>query len=184
MLTRHPAKTTAAHRRGKIRKTAMTNAGSPRGRRAPQSRPVRRPLLELWLPADPQAVPAARHQANRVCRESGVSEDDCFSLDVALGEALANAVVHGAPFLEQDAGVEHICLCIWNFRDRLIMEVHDRGPGFEPPAPPYEMPSALAEDTHGRGLPLMQMLTDALIICRGDADEGGASIYLIKDIQK
>ena len=28
----------------------------------------------------------------------------------------------------------------------------------------------------------MQMLTDALMICRGDAEQGGASIYLVKNL--
>ena len=55
------------------------------------------PIWEHYLPADPQAVPDARRAAIHACHESGASEEDCFTLDIALGEALANAVVHGAP---------------------------------------------------------------------------------------
>ena len=55
------------------------------------------PLLELWLPADPEAVPPVRRRAMRACTDAGLNEEDCFTLDLALGEALANAVMHGAP---------------------------------------------------------------------------------------
>lgn len=139
------------------------------------------PLLELWLPADPKAVPQARHQAMRACSEAGLTEEDCFTLDLALGEALANAVMHGAPCAPRVQRDDwHVCLSLWGFGDRLIIHVCDRGPGFRPPPPPYQMPDAGWETTHGRGLPLMETLTDAMVVCRADAEEGGASVYLVK----
>ncbi len=137
------------------------------------------PLLELWLPADPRAVPQARHQAMQACTEAGLTEDDCFTLDLALGEALANAVLHGAPPAASEDG-RHVCLSLWGFGDRLIIHVCDRGPGFSPPPPPYQMPDAAWGTTSGRGLPLMETLTDAMVVCRADAEEGGASVYLVK----
>lgn len=184
MLIRRPNGVAVPNWRRKKRSPAMLNgdASNLSQAKAPRKRPPSRPLLEMWLPADPQAVPPARHKACEVCRQAGVSEEDCFTLDLALGEALANAVVHGAPVIGDEPAPDHVCLSVWNFHDRLIVEVHDRGPGFDPPLPPYDMPRAEAEETHGRGLPLMQLLTDALIVCRGDAQEGGASIYLIKKI--
>jgi anti-sigma regulatory factor (Ser/Thr protein kinase) len=183
MLVRCPSHPSVAHRRGKISKTAMVDKESRRHENVSHRQPARRPLLELWLPADPQAVPAARHQVSQICLRSGISEDDCFALDVALGEALANAVVHGGVQSCEQPQEDHVRLCVWNFHDRLILEVHDKGPGFDPPLPPYAMPLADAQETHGRGLPLMQMLTDALIVCRGDAEQGGASIYLVKQMK-
>ncbi len=139
------------------------------------------PLWEHCLPADPQAVPEARRAAIHACREAGASEDDCFTLDIALGEALANAVVHGAP---ASAGFEtrpSVCLKIWCYRGQMIIEVSDHGPGFDPPLPPYPMPSDF-EATHGRGLPLMEQLTDALLVSRGDVRAGGVSTYLVKKL--
>lgn len=133
-------------------------------------------LLELWLPADPCAVPEARHQVMRVCQQAGVPEYDCLGLDIALGEALANAVVHGA---RPASGGTPVCVRLWDYRGNLIIQVADQGPGFDPPAPPYPMPES-HEETHGRGLPLMDRLTDAMLACRGDVQEGGAAVYLIK----
>lgn len=137
------------------------------------------PLLELSLSADPQSVPAARHRAMRACTEAGLMDDDCFSLDLALGEALANAVTHGVCAQHGDS---QVFVSLWGYNDRLIIQVRDRGSSFHPPPPPYPMPPALWETTHGRGLPLMQTLTDAMVVCRGDAHEGGASVYLVKKI--
>ena len=143
-----------------------------------QTRTPNAPLMEFWMAADLGAVPLARHRATNVCAEIGFSDDACLDLDIALGEALANAVVHGggANFEPQ----QQICLSAWQFQGRLIIQVRDTGAGSRPPPPPYPMPDAALQDTHGRGLPLMETLTDALVVCRGCAIEGGASVFLIK----
>lgn len=136
------------------------------------------PLMEFWMAADLGAVPLARHRATHVCTEIGFSDNDCIDLDIALGEALANAVVHGGSADREPN--KQICLSAWQFGGRLIIQVCDAGAGFRPPTPPYPMPDAADQDTHGRGLPLMELLTDALFVCRGCVVEGGASVFLIK----
>ena len=135
------------------------------------------PLLERWLPAELAAVPQARHWAMQVCTEAGMTEDDCFALDLALGEALANAVVHGASSTAHDP---QVYLGLWNFQKRLIIQVKDSGAGFRSSPPPYLMPDAERHESHGRGLPLMEMLTDAMAVCSGCIHEGGSSVFLIK----
>ncbi len=92
------------------------------------------PLLELWLPADAQAVPKARHQAMQACTDAGLTDDDCFTLDLALGEALANAVMHGAPVTSSHPQEDqHVYLSMWDYQDSLIIHIRDHGPGFDPP---------------------------------------------------
>ena len=78
-------------------------------------------------------MPDARRAALHACRESGASEDDCFTLDIALGEALANAVVHGAPATPDLDSAPSVCLRIWHYRGQMIIEIRDHGPGFDPP---------------------------------------------------
>ncbi len=136
------------------------------------------PLLEWWLPADLKAVPQARRNAMKVCTEAGLAEDDCFALDLALGEALANAVKHGAGGRSEPE--QQVYLGLWHHRKRLIIQVQDYGTGFNPPLPPYTMPDAMQHGTSGRGLPLMEILTDAMAVCRGCVREGGSSVFLIK----
>lgn len=137
--------------------------------------------IEKHYAADPRIVPEARREAHRFCADAGVSEEDCIALDLALGEALANAVRHGQQ-AHDAARSEGVTLSLWSYRDAVIAYVHDRGPGFDPPAPPYEMPAPTAEYLGGRGLPLMDMLSDAILLCRGDAAEGGSSVFLVKRI--
>lgn len=137
------------------------------------------PLLEFWLPADLDAVPLARRKAMRVCTEAGLTADDCFALDLALGEALANAVMHGGKS-DAAAGEEQVYLGLWHHRKRLIIHVQDYGDGFVPPPPPYVMPDAAQHHMHGRGLPLMEMLTDAMAVCSNCIHDGGSSVFLIK----
>ena len=141
------------------------------------------PLLEWWMPADLDAVPQARRKAMRVCTEAGLADDDCFALDLALGEALANAVKHGGVNSKAEAD-QQVYLGLWHHRERLIIHVQDYGAGFVPPPPPYVMPDAAQHGTHGRGLPLMEMLTDAMAVCRGCIREGGLSVFLIKQMPK
>ena len=138
------------------------------------------PLLEVWLPADLQAVPQARRKAMGVCTDAGMTDDDCFALDLALGEALANAVKHGTRNSAQAEQEQQVYLGLWHHKKRLIIQVKDFGSGFVPPPPPYTMPDAAQHHTHGRGLPLMEMLTDAMAVCSGCIREGGASVFLIK----
>ncbi|WP_165863895.1 ATP-binding protein [Capsulimonas corticalis] len=130
--------------------------------------------MERQFPADARIVPQARHEALALCSASGISDDDCAELDLALGEALANAVRHGG-------SDDLVCLAVWKYNGNLILKVHNGGPGFDPPKPPYPMPMSFSA-TSGRGLPLMETLTDAMIVCRGDAEEGGSSTYLVKHI--
>lgn len=142
------------------------------------------PLLELWLSADPEAVPPVRRQAMRTCTDAGLAEEDCFTLDLALGEALANAVMHGAPGDASGADGRHVCLSLWHFAGCLVIHICDRGAGFNPPPLPYRMPDAAWETTHGRGLPLMETLTDAMVVCPAEAEGGGTSVFLVKKVAR
>lgn len=143
----------------------------------PASQPDRM-RLNLSIPPDSREVPRARRAVQQVCQEVGLADNECADLDLALGEALANAIMHGASFCTNNSAPVRVCA--WDFQSQLIVEVRDSGCGFDPPLPPYAMPSPDMDATHGRGLPLMEALTDALVVCRGDADEGGSSIYLVK----
>jgi len=148
-----------------------------------QTQPDKQPdrmRLDLRMPPDSREVPGARRAIQQVCQDAGFPEGECADLDLALGEALANAVVHGASSDHCHEHAREVHVSAWDFQSQLIVEVRDGGCGFDPPPPPYSMPSPDVDATHGRGLPLMEMLTDALVVCRADADAGGSAIYLIK----
>ena len=160
----------------KAMRKAMGNIESPKDMGLRFALNHRGLLLDRQYPADAHIVPQARREAIAVCGRVGITEDECAALDLALGEALANAVSHGGA-----AGV--VYLAIWSYHGNLIIKVHNGGPGFDPPPPPYPMPASFSA-TSGRGLPLMETLTDAMLVCRGDADEGGSSTFLVKHLPK
>ena len=142
------------------------------------------PLLELWLSADSQSISVGRRATLRICAKVGISENECDRLELALGEALANAVVHGssaASWPLNDSGVQ---ITAWPYSDFMIVQISNTGPRADLPLPPYQMPEPGEGMTHGRGLSLMEALTDAMILCMRDCDKGGASTFLIKRIRK
>jgi anti-sigma regulatory factor (Ser/Thr protein kinase) len=140
-----------------------------------------KPLVDLELPADRQLVSAARRQVIAACERVGLSDAACATLNLALGEALANAVTHGAPTNPDHAGAD-IRIAAWHYARRIIVQVTDHGPGFEPPPPPFSMPFEEGR-TAGRGLALMQMLTDAMVVCAHQLPEPGVTVYLIVNMQ-
>lgn len=93
-------------------------------------------------------------------------------VEIALREALANAVFHG------NRGDPERRVHVRVYGDPgcgVVMAVRDEGPGFEP----SEVPDPRSEErlhlTHGRGIFLMQALMD-----RVDYRRGGTEVVLFK----
>jgi anti-sigma regulatory factor (Ser/Thr protein kinase) len=127
------------------------------------------------VPWEPMEGPALRHDITAYFDAVGLDGEACTSLELALGEALANAIRYGSRGPERRPVVS-----VWLYRDAVIAHVRDFGPGFEPPPPPYAMPDPDANRTGGRGLPLIALLTDAFLVARNSpAEGGGESAYLI-----
>ncbi|MFE1762871.1 ATP-binding protein [Streptomyces angustmyceticus] len=124
----------------------------------------------LHLRREAASVPLARRLLLGTMETAGVDPDICYDLAVALSEACANAVEHGGDATEDYRVTAYID------GDTCRIEVTDSGPGFRrrpasaapphtadrahPPAPvptPAQAP-AYAED--GRGLFLIEALTD------------------------
>jgi anti-sigma regulatory factor (Ser/Thr protein kinase) len=98
------------------------------------------PAQELWLPADPAELVTARRFAEAAARD--------FIL--AVNEAVANAIEHGAPSAEGN-----VRLLISTRGDSLSFEVRDWGRfAVKWPHPEEQLPE------RGRGLALMASLVD------------------------
>lgn len=93
-----------------------------------------------------------------------VDPDVRYELDLALTEAVANAVEHAYP----DGGGEvEIELCVEPGR-RIGFRVADRGPGFAPGLLRPEAPPP-PEAEHGRGLFILARIMDGVDVSRDDA---------------
>ena len=92
-------------------------------------------------------------------------------VEVAVREALANAVVHGN---QQNAGKRVYIRCRIQFGELLII-VKDEGTGFDPTnlADPTDV--ANINSTHGRGIYLMRALMDDV-----QFEQGGTEVHLRK----
>lgn len=92
-------------------------------------------------------------------------------VEVALREALANAVLHGN---RQDVGKRVSIHCCIHFGELSII-VKDEGKGFDPKnlADPTDI--ANINSTHGRGIYLMRALMDEIRF-----EEGGSEVHLRK----
>ncbi|MEU4198428.1 ATP-binding protein [Streptomyces sp. NPDC045470] len=125
----------------------------------------------LHLRREAASVPLARRLLLGTMETAGVDPDVSHDLSVALSEACANAVEHGG-----DAATEDYRVTAFINGDTCRIEVTDSGPGFRErtrrpkrpgrnaqpePAPPLPMAApAPAQAEHGRGLFLIEALTD------------------------
>ncbi|MFF2861728.1 ATP-binding protein [Streptomyces rubiginosohelvolus] len=128
----------------------------------------------LHLRREAASVPLARRFLLGTMETAGVDPDISFDLSVALSEACANAVEHGGDRTvlgePEDSGTGRPSADSGQYRvtayldgEKCRIEVSDSGPGF--PArralrPAAHSPQADADAESGRGLDLIQQLSD------------------------
>ena len=116
-------------------------------------------LLELdaWMPSEIGAVSPTVEQLMRIIEPWRCIEGNEFAVEMALREALSNAVIHGNE-LDPDKLVEVRCRCERGKEVWLI--VKDHGNGFDSTAIPDPLASQGLEAEHGRGIYLMKFAMD------------------------
>ena len=107
------------------------------------------PTQELWLRADASELRTARRFAESAAEDFGLDADARFRFTLAVNEAVANAIEHGAP-----SGDGRIQLRIASHRESLTFEVRDWG-SFS-----VNMPTEGKLQERGRGLAMMATLVD------------------------
>jgi anti-sigma regulatory factor (Ser/Thr protein kinase) len=107
------------------------------------------PTQELWLRADAVELRTARRFAEAAAKDFGLDADARFRFTLAVNEAVANAIEHGAP--SADGRVQ---LRISSQRESLTFEVRDWG-SFS-----VGRPAAGNLQERGRGLAMMATLVD------------------------
>jgi anti-sigma regulatory factor (Ser/Thr protein kinase) len=131
-----------------------------------------RPTAHLLLPCRSDSVPTVRALLHRDLERWDVPESDADAILLAAGEAVTNAVVHGA-WGQQDS----VMVIRWAMTGgRFSFSVQDRGPGFETSR------TAMSRHVHpsqnrGRGLYIMHALMDRVVV---DSGLNGTRILLEK----
>lgn len=102
---------------------------------------------------------------------SCVRGQEC-DVEIALREALANAVLHGN---HEDAGKNIHLSCRIQFGGEVSIVVKDEGKGFDPTEVPDPTAMVNIESEHGRGIYLMRALMDEVHF-----EQGGTEVHMRK----
>jgi serine/threonine-protein kinase RsbW len=129
---------------------------------------------ELSLPSRIETVATAAAAVAEFVSRTGVSEDAAFGIDMAVREAVTNAVVHGNS-QDEDKVVD---IVLRSSPDAVEISVHDQGPGFNP----NEVPDPTVDEnilkTSGRGIFFMRSFMDEVDWFL--PPEGGTTVRMLK----
>jgi serine/threonine-protein kinase RsbW len=151
----------------------MTNPSAQRSGPSCEFEPQRLLLkLDLRIPGDPNAITPVVDNVMQIVREMGCAEGKEFEVEIALREALANAIVHGC---QGDCTREVECCVACDEQRGMLIVVRDPGTGFDPGTIPSPVEGQNIFSTHGRGIYLINQLMDEVHF-----DKGGTEIRMKK----
>jgi serine/threonine-protein kinase RsbW len=128
--------------------------------------------VKVTLAADRKAVDPVVEQVMHTVRETNCVEGKDDAIELALQEALANAVVHGA---KEDPSKIVECVVVCEQERGVIIIVRDPGQGFDPKSIPTCTVGENVYSNHGRGIFLINQLMDKV-----EFRKNGTEIHMIK----
>jgi serine/threonine-protein kinase RsbW len=128
--------------------------------------------VRVTLAADRTAVEPVVAQVMETVRQMKFVDGKDDAIELALQEALANAVVHGA---KEDPTKIVECLVAGDEQRGLLIIVRDPGPGFDPDAIPICTVGENVYSNHGRGIFLINQLMDEVTFRKN-----GTEIHMVK----
>lgn len=128
----------------------------------------------LVLPSHIEAVGDVDAAVTHVVQRCGIGEAAAFGIDIAVREAVTNAMVHGNQE-DETKSVEILFNCLGN---ALEIEVRDQGEGFDPSRVPDPTDPVNILKTSGRGIFLMRSFMDEVEWSL--RPEGGSTVRMVK----
>jgi len=128
--------------------------------------------LDFKLPGDVESIQPAVDEIIAIIGEQECASGAEFEVEVALLEALANAVKHGCK--DDPTKIIEVCVACEEDRGMLII-VRDPGVGFEPSEIPSPTTGQNLFFDHGRGIFLINRLMDHV-----EYRSGGTEIWMRK----
>ena len=114
--------------------------------------------FDMTVPADPMAIGKVTDGVMRVLRDAArVDETNEMAIELALQEALANAVRHGC---KGDPGKQVQCCVTCDADGEVLIVVRDPGEGFDPDKVPNPLDPENLLKGSGRGVYLINQLMD------------------------
>src|SRR6476661_6706832 len=113
--------------------------------------------FEVSLPADVTAISPVVSWVMRLVSELEYAAGKEFEIEMALREALANAILHGC---KEDPGKKVECSVTGDQEQGILIVVRDPGNGFDPSTIPSPTDDSNLHADHGRGILLISKLMD------------------------
>ena len=129
-------------------------------------------ILRVTLSADRKAVDPVVEEVMSVVRQMKGIDGKEDAIELALQEALANAVIHGA---KEDPTKTVECLVSSDEERGVLIVVRDPGMGFLPEAIPSCTVGENVYSNHGRGIFLINQLMDKV-----EFRKNGTEIRMVK----
>ena len=126
--------------------------------------------VDLKLPGDVEAISPIVGKVMAIVTEMGCAAGREFEIELALREALANAIEHGSG---HDPSKEIQCCVACDHARGMLIVVRDLGPGFDPASIPSPVLGQNLFSTGGRGIYLINQLMDEVHF-----DKGGTEIHM------
>ena len=121
-----------------------------------------------------EAVADAAAAAADFVQKSGAGEETAFGIDLAVREAVTNAVVHG----NREDLTKEVEVTFGSSAGTLEIEVKDHGEGFDPASVPDPTDPANLMKASGRGMFLIRSFMDEAQW--STASKGGTILRMIK----
>ena len=113
--------------------------------------------FNMVIPADPQSIPTVTDGVVQMLRSKNWSEDDMMAVELALQEAVANAIRHGC---KNDPTKQLQCSVTCDESGEILIVVRDPGTGFDASAIANPIDAANILKPSGRGIFLINGLMD------------------------
>ena len=128
--------------------------------------------FDIVIPADPAAIPTVTDGVVAALRNKpGVAGQE-YEIELALQEALANAIRHGC---KGDRTKSVQCCVAYDSGGDVLIVVRDPGPGFDVTRVPDPLDGTNVLKEHGRGIFLINQLMDEVRFA-----DGGREVHMRK----
>lgn len=124
---------------------------------------------EQILPSRIESIAEAAEEAAKIAGRSGFGEEALFGIDMAVREAVTNAVLHGNGRDE----TKRVEIGYATSESALVITVRDSGVGFDPEAVPDPTAEQNLLKASGRGLLFMRSFMDEV---RWERHPGGGTV--------
>jgi anti-sigma regulatory factor (Ser/Thr protein kinase) len=128
--------------------------------------------MDLVIPATPASIPTVGEGVRQLLRSKGWTDDELMPVELALDEALGNAIRHGC---KNDATKQVQCVVTADAKGELVIVVRDPGPGFDVNKVPHPLEGDNVLKPSGRGVFLINQLMD-----RVEFGDGGREVLMKK----